>query len=234
MSRPRLIGLLLALITLLVYLPVCRYNFQVYDDDDYVTNNHIVQNGLTWAGVKWAFTTGHASNWHPLTWLSHMLDYELFGLNAGAQHYVNVLFHRVNAVLLLLLLFRLTDALWPSAFVAALRCEPDNFQTLASTAYYLAANENADACDGKAALVLAIKANALSGNSQPLVFDALGMAFAETGDFTNAQTCAQNVLDLATTAQMKNTEQLRQRLELYKNHQPWRESFRSTNAPAKN
>jgi tetratricopeptide (TPR) repeat protein len=117
---------------------------------------------------------------------------------------------------------------------AALRCEPDNFQILASTAHYLAANENADARDGKAALVLAIKANALSGNSQPLVFDALGMAFAETGDFTNAQTCAQNALDLATAAQMKNTEQLRQRLELYKNRQPWRESFRFTNAPAKN
>ena len=85
-ARPRLIGLLLALVTLLVYLPVCRYGFVVYDDNDYVTENHVVQNGLTWAGVKWAFTTWHASNWHPLTWLSHMLDCELFGLNPGAQH----------------------------------------------------------------------------------------------------------------------------------------------------
>jgi tetratricopeptide (TPR) repeat protein len=119
MSRPRLIGLLLALITLLVYLPVYHYNFVNYDDGDYVTGNRVVQNGLTWAGVKWAFTTWHAGNWHPLTWLSHMLDCELFGLNAGAQHYINVLFHTANAVLLLLL-FRLTGALWPSAFVAAL------------------------------------------------------------------------------------------------------------------
>jgi tetratricopeptide (TPR) repeat protein len=120
MSRPRPIGLLLALITLLAYWPVTHDGFIIYDDQDYVTNNRVVQNGLTWAGVKWAFTTGHASNWHPVTWLSHMLDCELFSLNAGAQHSVNVLFHTANAVLLLLLLFRLTGALWPSAFVATL------------------------------------------------------------------------------------------------------------------
>ena len=120
MSRPRLIGLLLALITLLVYLPAARDGFINYDDQDYVTENSVVQKGLTWTGIKWAFTTGHASNWHPLTWLSHMADCELFGLNAGAHHFVNVLFHTANAVLLLLLLFRLTGALWPSAFVAAL------------------------------------------------------------------------------------------------------------------
>ena len=120
MSRPRLIGLLLALVTLLAYLPASRCGFTNYDDDKYVTENRVVQNGLTRTGIQWAFTTWYASNWHPLTWLSHMLDYELFGPNAGAQHCVNVLFHTVNAVLLLLLLFRTTGALWPSAFVAAL------------------------------------------------------------------------------------------------------------------
>ena len=120
MSRPRLIGLLLALITLLAYLPASRDGFVNYDDQDYVTENSVVQKGLTWTGIKWAFTTGHASNWHPITWLSHMVDCELFGLNPGAHHLVNVLFHTVNAVLLLLLLFRMTGALWPAAFVAAL------------------------------------------------------------------------------------------------------------------
>ncbi|MGA3142854.1 MAG: tetratricopeptide repeat protein [Verrucomicrobiota bacterium] len=120
MSRPRLMGLLLALVTLLVYLPASRDGFVNYDDQDYVTENSVVQKGLTWTGIKWAFTTGHASNWHPLTWLSHMADCELFGLNPGAHHLVNVLFHTVNAVLLLLLLFRMTGALWPAAFVAAL------------------------------------------------------------------------------------------------------------------
>ncbi len=119
-ARPRLIALLLALATLLVYLPVCHYGFVVYDDEDYVTENQVVQNGLTWAGVKWAFTTWHASNWHPLTWLSHMLDCGLFGLNPGAHHLVNVLFHAANVVLLFALLLRLTNSLWPGAFVAAL------------------------------------------------------------------------------------------------------------------
>jgi tetratricopeptide (TPR) repeat protein len=114
---------------------------------------------------------------------------------------------------------------------AALRIDPDNFQILATAAHYLAANENAAARDGHIALNLAIKANELTSHTQPMVFDVLGMAFAETGDFTNAQTCAQNALDLATAAQMKQTGPISQRLELYKNHQPWRESFRATNAP---
>jgi len=119
-ARPRLIGLFLALITLLVYLPVAFQGFTIFDDADYVTDNHVVQNGLTWAGIEWAFTTWHASNWHPLTWLSHMADCELFGLNAGAHHLVNVLFHAANTVLLFVLLLRLTQALWPGAFIAAL------------------------------------------------------------------------------------------------------------------
>jgi tetratricopeptide (TPR) repeat protein len=113
-------GLLLALITLLAYWPVAHNGFINFDDPVYVTENRVVQNGLTWAGIQWSFATGHASNWHPVTWLSHMLDCGLFGLNAGAQHSVNVLFHAANTGLLLWLLFRLTGALWPSAFVAAL------------------------------------------------------------------------------------------------------------------
>jgi len=116
-------------------------------------------------------------------------------------------------------------------FREALRIAPDNFQILAYTARVLAADENPDIRDGKAALALAIKANALSGGAQPLVLDMLGMACAETGDFTNALAVAQNALDLAAAAKMKNIEPLQQRLELYKNHQPWRESFRATNAP---
>ena len=116
---------------------------------------------------------------------------------------------------------------------AALRVEPDNFQILAYTAHVLAANQNAAARDGRSALVLAIKANNLTGGSQPVVFDVLGMACAETGDFTNAQSAAQTALDLANAAQMKNLDPIRQRIELYKNHQPWRESFRATNVPGK-
>ena len=120
MSRPRLIALLLALITLAAFLPATQYAFINYDDNDYVSANPDVQRGLSWAGVKWAFTTLHAENWHPLTWLSHMTDCELFGLNPGAHHFVNVMFHAANAVLLFVVLLRLTGAQWPAAFVAAL------------------------------------------------------------------------------------------------------------------
>ena len=119
-------------------------------------------------------------------------------------------------------------------FHDALRLDPNDFQTLTYMARVLASDENSRVRNGQIALEMAVKANDLTGGAQPFVLDALGMAFAETGDFINAQTCAQNALDLTTAAQMKNTEQLRQRLELYKNHQPWRESFRLTNAPAKN
>src|SRR6266850_3397747 len=120
MARPRLIGLVLALATVLAYLPVCRHAFLVYDDNDYVTENRVVQGGLTADGIKWAFTTWHADNWHPVTWLSHMADCQLFGLDAGAAHFINVLFHAANVILLFLLLLRLTGKVWPGAFVAAL------------------------------------------------------------------------------------------------------------------
>ena len=112
--------LLLVLITLGIYLPVIRHDFVTYDDIGYVTNNQIVQNGLTLAGIKWAFTTLHMANWHPITWVSHMADCELFKLNAGAHHFVNVLFHAANVALLFTLLLRLTKKMWPSALVAAL------------------------------------------------------------------------------------------------------------------
>ena len=116
----RLIGLLLALLTVLVYLPVGSHGYVFFDDPSYVADNPMVQNGLTWTGFKWAFAGWHAGNWHPLTWLSHELDCQLFGVNPGAHHLVNVLFHAANAVLLFRLWLRLTQACWPSALVAAL------------------------------------------------------------------------------------------------------------------
>ena len=118
--QPRFIALLLALVTLVIYLPVLRDGFVNYDDEDYVISNSVVKNGLTLAGVKWAFTTFHSANWHPVTWLSHMTDCELFGLNPAAHHFVNALIHSVNAALLFILLLRLTSLIWPSLIVAAL------------------------------------------------------------------------------------------------------------------
>lgn len=120
MFRARFLGLALALVTLVSYLPVRQHTFINYDDPDYLTENPVVQAGLTFSGVQWAFTTFHASNWHPLTWLSHMVDCELFGLEPGAHHLVNVLVHTANAVLLFLVLLRLTSNPWASFFTAAL------------------------------------------------------------------------------------------------------------------
>ena len=119
MSRTRLILLLLVLGTLAVYLPVMHHDFCTFDDGDYVNGNSMVYHGLTLAGIKWAFTSYYASNWHPLTWMSHMLDCQLFGVNPGPQHVVNVLFHVANTILLFVLLSRWIS-LWPSALVAAL------------------------------------------------------------------------------------------------------------------
>src|SRR5215469_11383051 len=99
MSRPRFIGLLLALFTLAVYLPVAHLGFILYDDGDYVTENPMVWEGLTLTGIKWAFTTFHSANWHPVTWLSHMVDSQLFGLNPAGPHIVNALLHAANTVL---------------------------------------------------------------------------------------------------------------------------------------
>ena len=97
-GRTRTVASLLALVTLLVYVPACFHDFIALDDPTYVSENEMVFPGLTWAGLKWAFTTTTSSNWHPLTWMSHMLDCQLFGLNAGAHHGVNVLLHAANAV----------------------------------------------------------------------------------------------------------------------------------------
>jgi hypothetical protein len=114
-----LVYLLLALSTLAPFAQVYNHQFVSFDDNLYITDNTRVQAGLTWPGIEWAFTTTHASNWHPLTWLSHMLDCQMFGLNAGAHHLTNVLLHIVNALLLFGILRRMTGALWSSAFVAA-------------------------------------------------------------------------------------------------------------------
>jgi len=118
--RTGLVCLALVLGTLAIYWPARHYGFVDYDDNDYVFNNPTVRAGLSWWGLVWSFVDQHASNWHPLTWLSHMLDCRLFGLNARPAHLVNVLFHCANAVLLLLLVNSMTGAFWRSALVTAL------------------------------------------------------------------------------------------------------------------
>jgi cytochrome c-type biogenesis protein CcmH/NrfG len=106
--------------TLSVYGQVHRFDFIQYDDTDYVTQNTHVQGGITAESVIWAFTTIHASNWHPLTWLSHMLDVEMFGLNPAGHHLINLLFHAANSLLLFIVFKKMTRVIWQSALVAAL------------------------------------------------------------------------------------------------------------------
>jgi tetratricopeptide (TPR) repeat protein len=114
------IALALGLITLAVYGQVLTHQFINFDDDTYIWANPMVLAGLTARGFEWAFTTFHCANWHPLTWLSHMADSQLFGLHAGGHLFVNALLHGANAVLLFLFLSRTTGARWQSAIVAAL------------------------------------------------------------------------------------------------------------------
>ncbi len=109
----------LALLALIVFAPAMRNGFVGYDDEIYLTANSRVQAGLTWGNVRWAFTTFHGSNWHPLTWLSHMGGWSLFGSAAFGHHLINVLLHAFNAALVFLALRALTRDRWPSAFAAA-------------------------------------------------------------------------------------------------------------------
>jgi hypothetical protein len=111
---------LLAVGTLALYWPVHGFEFVDYDDPDYLLRVPEVQGGLSWWGLVWSVVDAHAANWHPLTWLSHMLDCQWFGLHAGAHHLVNALLHAANGALLFLALRKLTGAHWRSALVAAL------------------------------------------------------------------------------------------------------------------
>ena len=114
---PVYIGLLVS--TLLVFWQVRNFDFVGYDDGEYVSENQHILDGLTSDGLIWAFTTGHAANWHPVTWLSLMLDCQLFGKDPGRIHLVNVILHLANTLLLFAVLKKMTRSLWPSAFVAA-------------------------------------------------------------------------------------------------------------------
>lgn len=111
---------IIILATLSVYLPVKDYDFTNYDDDMYVFHNPRVLGGLTFKNILWSLTAIEAANWHPLTWISHMTDIQIFGLNAGGHHLTSVGFHILNTVLLLVLLSTMTREFWKSSFVAAL------------------------------------------------------------------------------------------------------------------
>ena len=120
-GRPDLLILLgLAVMTFAIYAQVIGHQFITLDDDAYIRENAMVNRGVTLAGVAWAFTTFDQGNWHPLTWIAHMVDSQLFGMNAGGHLVVNALINVANTLLVFWFLFRTTHARWPSALVAAL------------------------------------------------------------------------------------------------------------------
>jgi hypothetical protein len=124
--------LLLALTTLALYNPVTHAPFLNYDDVVYVTDNAQVRAGLTWPTIVWAFHTSESSNWHPITWLSHAFDCQIFGLNPAGPHFVNILLHAASAVLLFLILQSATGMAWRSLVVAALfALHPINVESVA-------------------------------------------------------------------------------------------------------
>ncbi|HTA24202.1 MAG TPA: tetratricopeptide repeat protein [Terriglobales bacterium] len=131
-KRNLVLALLLVVATLALYNPVVHHPFVNFDDDRYVTDNIHVRAGLHWDTIKWAFTSFDEANWHPLTWLSHALDCQLFGLNPAGHHYINVLLHVLNAVLLFWVLWRATGSTGRSWMVAALfALHPINVESVA-------------------------------------------------------------------------------------------------------
>ena len=109
-SRSWILALAFVFATIAVYYPVSHHPFVNYDDDVYVTGNAHVQSGLNWDTVKWAFTTYEFVNWHPLTWVSHALDYQMFQLDPGGHHETSVALHVLNTLLLFWVLLRATGA----------------------------------------------------------------------------------------------------------------------------
>jgi protein O-mannosyl-transferase len=124
--------LLLVTATLAFYNPVIHNQFIDFDDSNYIVNNTWIQHGVNWETVRWSLTTFKEGNWHPLTWLSHSLDYRFFKLDPAGHHYTNVLLHAINAVLLFLLLWRQTGRTWPSFLVSAIfALHPVNVESVA-------------------------------------------------------------------------------------------------------
>lgn len=131
-QRVAIFCLLLVALTLAFYNPIAHNRFVDFDDSSYIVTNSQVQAGLTWSTVKWSFTTFREGNWHPLTWLSHALDFQVFHLNPLGHHYANLLLHAANAVLLFLLLQRATGFTWQSLLVAAVfALHPVNVESVA-------------------------------------------------------------------------------------------------------
>ena len=120
MSKTTIICLSLLIITALAYCKVYQFDFINFDDDRYVFQNDHVKTGLKLENIIWAFQSVHASNWHPLTWISLMADAQIFNLNPGGYHVINLIFHLLNSILVFIVIKSMTGTIWRSAAVAFL------------------------------------------------------------------------------------------------------------------
>jgi len=169
------LGLILAAGTLATYWRVSQFDFVDYDDQDYVRDNPHVQFGLSLQNISWAFTHVHSANWHPLTWISHMLDCQLFGLNAGAHHVINVILHVINTLLLFALIRQMTGAVWRGAIVAGLfALHPAHVESVAWISERKDVLSTLFALLALSSYVRAVRANVL----QPAAMSATGSATA--------------------------------------------------------
>ncbi len=131
-ERKFFLALALALVTLVIYSPVRNHAFVNYDDDDYVTHNSHISSGLSWQSVEWALTATAQGNWHPVTWISHAADCQLFGLDPSGHHLTNLALHVLNAIFFFFLLVSVTGSTWRSLMVAALfALHPINVESVA-------------------------------------------------------------------------------------------------------
>ncbi len=164
----------IAAATLIVFWPALSHDYiRVWDDNKYVTANPVVQAGLTWRGVLWAFTSVHASNWHPLTWLSHMADITLFGPGPRGPHAVNLLLHAINGGLLFLVLHTMTGATWRSALAALIfAIHPLRVESVAWIA------ERKDVLSGIFWLLTVLLYARYAERPDPLRYAAVAMSFA--------------------------------------------------------
>ncbi|HEY0461335.1 MAG TPA: hypothetical protein VGC97_19530, partial [Pyrinomonadaceae bacterium] len=119
-NRELIVFTALSALALLIYWQTTGFAFINLDDNQYVFDNPAVRGGLSWESIKWALTAFHSANWHPLTWISHMLDVRFFGLNAGGHHATNIILHLINSCLAFVVFRRMTGCFWRSATVAAL------------------------------------------------------------------------------------------------------------------
>ncbi len=203
----------LALVTIAVFWPVGECGFTNMDDPAFIYANPNVRAGLTVDGFLWAFNNDHWS-WHPVTWLSHMLDCELFGANPAGHHYMSLSIHALNSLLLFGILRSLDQALGAA---------PDMVEPLTAGARTLAAHGDDTIRDGRRALELAQRACKLTENRSAQALDVLAAAKAELGDFDGAILSAQKAIEVATqTGNKRLADQIRKRLAGYETGKPYR------------